>query len=352
MAPHLREPTGLRDGGCERPDLALVLPLWAELDGQRRRALYEHAGRCLECGPKLELLRRADEWLENQVRRTPAGICPAPEQLYDYGNGPGAQGASDAERLSLKAHLATCEDCATFVVTLGQRPPSPLLLEGEPRPAAERPDRARRLAILAPLAAAAAVVTVLLWDGGTRRLRIAADDLADASSVQYPSDPPLRGRTPGDLWFPRERLLATEAGLWSELRFEIAEVERASLYRIVLERNEGGAFDEGEFVADFESAGPVLAPGLQLSPGHYTWEAWAIVDGLAVVLGSRDFEVVHDPEMLERIAERDTAPDPSRSEAILHLLHDSGFTADARAVARRLPPSPGRESYLGRTPER
>jgi hypothetical protein len=61
---------------------------------------------------------------------------------------------------------------------------------------------------------------------------------------------------------------------------------------------------------------------------------------------------VLDARMLDRIAELETASEPARSEAILELLHAGGFTSDARAFARLLPPSPERDEYISRPPGR
>jgi hypothetical protein len=350
MALNLRHSGGLADPGCERPDLALVLPLLAELEPSRRKAVQEHADRCGECGTKLELLTEVDRWLEGQVRRPETGVCPSPEQLYEFAGGPGAQTPSDAERLSVAAHVAGCEDCGGFVETLEQRPPSPLLLDGEIPPPLPMILR-RRLAIVAPIAAAAAVVAVMLWNGGAPGTRGPLDG-EQASAISYPFDPQLRGRASDALWFPRERVLATDDGPWSELRFEIAEQAKATEYRVVLERNGGGAFDVGEEVAKLEGPERVIPTKLVLEPGHYTWEAWAIVEGLVVSLGSRDFEVVRDLAILAQLEEQDSGSEPGRSETILRILHEAGFLSDARAFARTLPESPERDEYLNRPPAR
>ena len=61
-------------------------------------------------------------------------------------------------------------------------------------------------------------------------------------------------------------------------------------------------------VAELTSPTPLVTPGdevaSKLGPGHYTWEAWAVVDGLDVHLGRRDFEVTLDAPLIDEIAAR------------------------------------------------
>jgi hypothetical protein len=354
MAANLRGPGAAGGGGCGRPDLALWLPLCEELDASRRRELAEHAAACAECDEKLDLLRRANQWLQHQVGVAPAAVCPPAEDLYDYGRGPGARRMPEPERLTIRAHLASCEECAGFVESLAARPPAPLLDVLPPR-RTQAP--ARRNLRLVPVlaAAAAAVLAVMLWDTLRRDEGPTGPTVASAPKINFPSDPLLRGQTPGELLFPREKLLRSEQGLWSPLLFEIEPRERATSYRVILRRHGGGAFDEGTEVLTVESAEPDVAPKVEaadLAPGFYTWEAWATVDGLDVALGSRDFEVVADAALLDGLRTRNTAAEPARSESILHLLHDAGFSSDARAFARTLPPSPERDEYLARRPAR
>ena len=80
-------------------------------------------------------------------------------------------------------------------------------------------------------------------------------------------------------------------------------------------------------------------------PGHYTWEAWATVDGLERLLGERDFEVVRDEDVRANLA---SLSDLER----VHALHEAGWWTDARALARRMHPSVGRDAYLDGTPGR
>ena len=150
-------------------------------------------------------------------------------------------------------------------------------------------------------------------------------------------------------------LAADDSGTHSELLFEIEPEPDASAYTVYLERHAGGAFDEGERVATLKGLKPALALPAEeraaLRPGHYTWEAWARVNGLDESLGRRDFELVLDPALLARIERSAARPEPERSEGILELLH-AAFPTDARAYARTLPASPEREAYLARVPGR
>ncbi|MBM3989207.1 MAG: hypothetical protein FJ294_14770, partial [Planctomycetes bacterium] len=112
---------------CERPDLAERLPDWPDLSAAERAALEAHALACAECGTALELVRGADAWLEEQVPASSPNLCPSPEELYDYGRGPGARPLPEVERVALRAHLAECRECSGMVETLKLRPPAPLL---------------------------------------------------------------------------------------------------------------------------------------------------------------------------------------------------------------------------------
>jgi hypothetical protein len=89
-----------------------------------------------------------------------------------------------------------------------------------------------------------------------------------------------------------------------------------------------------------------------LTSGHYTWSAWARIDGLAVPIGSRDFELVSDGPLVEALnaLRQDEAADAS--EQLLARLHEQGLASDALNFARSLPPSPARDEYLSRKPGR
>ncbi len=356
MTDRERRPDAAPVGGCGRPDLALWLPDWDSLDAASQRELTQHAASCPQCGPKWRLVQRTDAFLQSglglSATASPVALCPTPEELYDLGRGPGARRLSELERVGLRAHVAACAECAALVETLSARPPSPLLWSNADllRSASER---ARRWRIWVPLAAAAALLAVFLWGGGEQPSR--ARDIG-AERIRFPSAPLVRGDAGGALWHPRGRLLAGPRGLFSRLEFELAPRERAQRYRAELERHDGAVFSKGEPIlaieGDVAHLHAVDADALELAPGHYTWEGWAEVDGLHTPLGRRDFEVVRDDELIAELARRDAAPEPARSESILHLLHGAGFESDARAFARTLPPSPERDAYLARRPVR
>jgi hypothetical protein len=346
---------------CSRPELASWLVDWDELDAARRRELFDHARVCASCGARLDLLTRAAAWLEQAVTPT-AGVCPSAEDLYDFGRGPGARHLSEPERVSLKAHVAGCAECSEFVATLSSRPPAPLLVD-ESAPDARGPapklalvGRHRRTLAWLPLAAAAALAAVFVWRANSPREPHAAGTEQAALRIRYPADPLLRGAARDALLFPRDRVLSGPQGLYSELLFELLPVDRATSYRVMLTRHDGSAFADGQAVATLTGKTPLIAPDAEvaskLEPDHYTWEAWAVVDGLDVPLGRRDFEVVSDADLIDEIAARESAPEPARSESLLHLLHDAGFVGDARAFARTLPATPERDAYLARLPGR
>jgi hypothetical protein len=332
--------------GCSRTDLAALLPRWDELETAQRRELEEHALVCPSCGPALGLLARAEAWLRGQAP-VDAGECPAAEDLYDYGGGPGATQLAEERRAAIAAHVAACFDCETLVGTLAGRPPSPVIFDA-PAEEEEEPHRSR-MRLLGPLLAAAAAVlaTFLLWN----------ESLAGgpARSLRFPEQQLFRGEPASSLLFPRDQVLATRDDVpWSDFLFEIAPEDGASRYLVTVDRHDGSAFDEGTRVAEIESPTALVTPtpGLtaELSPGHYTWEAWAVVDGLDISLGRRDFEIANDPELLDRLS--DLAPgDPRTAESVLALLH-ARYPTDARAFARTLPPSDERDEYLSRTPGR
>ncbi len=358
MTDRERRPEAAPTGGCDRPDLAVWLPDWETLDTANQRELTLHAGSCAQCGPKWRLVERTDAFLASgmgaQPSAPPTALCPTPDELYDLGRGPGARRLSELERVGLRAHVAACSDCAELVETLRQRPPSPLLWSdgGVFRAGAER---VRRWRIWAPLAAAAAVLAVLMWGDDRSASRSDAHDVG-VERIRFPSAPLVRGDAGGALWHPRGRVLAGPRGLYSRLEFELAPRDRAQRYRAELERHDGAVFAKGEPIFAVEGDAPQLravgAHARSLAPGHYTWEGWAEVDGLHTPLGRRDFEVVRDDSLLEELERRAAAPEPARSESILHLLHGAGFESDARAFARTLPASPERDAYLARRPVR
>jgi hypothetical protein len=340
-------------GRCSRPDLAADLPSMVGAPAARRAEFERHAASCPECGPRVQRLARADAWIERRLAPRTASVCPTAEELFDYGRGPGAQPVAEAERLAIRAHVTACSECSAMLETLAHRPPAPLFFDQFPGELTTVNLRRRSLRVLIPLAAAAAIVAWLLWHDSTRGGERGSDEAS--LHIRFPADPPLRGQESGDLRFPRHKLLRVEQGLWSPLAFELAPRESATSYRVVLWRNDGGAFDAGNELTRIDSSAPRIDSDelpSDLEAGHYTWEAWATVDGLLVNLGRRDFEVTADAGFAAELASRESATDPARSESILHLLHERGFESDARAFARTLPPSPERDAYLARPPAR
>jgi len=342
--------------------LALWLPDWDTLDDPARAELDVHVASCPVCAPKWALIRRADRHLEGLLRAGAgegadgsADLCPSAEELFDLGRGPGARRLSDIERVGLSAHVKACAACAEIVATLEARPPAPLLYGGEAATPSIARERRNRWRVWVPLAAAAAVLAIFVWnsDGPAVSPRV---DGGATPNIRFPSAQLVRGDASSALLFPRERVLAGPRGLYSKLEFELAPRERAAIYRVQLSRHDGQLFSTPTTFLTVEGPGERLTTGdtnqLRLAPGHYTWEGWAVVDGLDVPLGRRDFEVVRDDAILDEIAQRAAASEPARSESILHLLHDAGFVTDARAFARTLPATPERDAYLARRPAR
>jgi len=372
--------------GCGRPDLAVELPRWDELDPPRRAELEQHAERCAGCGPSFDLLVRAERWLGARAVAADVGSapetrdCPAPEHLYDFGRGPGFSAQPAALRASIQSHVRRCATCRVLVATLQAAPPVPLVVdpvapelrEPEPEPeiapaAATRPTPILRLPVWGSAAAAAGIVGALFLLRDRASDPVSASDAPFAaparSALEFPAARTLRGEYDGALLFPRGRVLAgAEGALFRpDLAFELdADDEllaQATAVGIELYRTGGGAFDEGVLVAELEGLAPgerapLASTGVELAPGHYTWTAWAEVDGLLRPLGELGFEVARDAELL-RDWEALAGLDPTeRRFRRLALLDERGWRTDARAFVRaEFPPTPERAEYLGRRPE-
>jgi len=305
----------------------------------------------------LRHLRAADAWLRRTLDARP---CPAPEELYDYASGPGAHSfgrpLSAEQRAEIEDHLVHCADCSAACASLTQAPPPPLelglddvswtagpfahdgALEVAPEPSGRRAGHTPAIPIQRmrwfPVAAAAAVLVAGM---GLGRWRLDAS----AGETTWPRRPVLRQAQEDALSFPRGRVLAGGPALAEgRVLFELAPVAGAGLYRVRLARHDGSAFARGASVEECEGDAPALSAQLSLEPGHYTWQAWAVVDGLERELGELDFQVVVDPAA----AEGGTAGDVAR----VRSLHDGGYLTDARELARRQPPSPERDAYLAR----
>ena len=296
----------------------------------------------------LQRLQRADEWL--QALRVAPGPCPEPERLYDFGRGPGYDPLDADLRAEIADHVRACAECREAVQVLEDSPPLPLhwSLEDPPAPGPagpfateevdprvlSRPSPWRRWT---PLAGAAALLLIASQAGR----------LGDATWYSAgPHTPPgaapgaaiYRGESASPLRFPRGRLLAASAGLATLAAgpvFELEPREGAGSYRVVLRRHDGGAFATAESspeVLRLESTRPELASPSPIGVGHYTWEAWAEVDGLDVPLGSLDFEVRQDAQLSETLR-------ALAAEARAQRLLDAGYRSDARHLARDLPAS-------------
>jgi hypothetical protein len=302
--------------------------------------------------------------------RFDAGTCPDAEELYDYGHGPGARPLDEARRKALDAHLLACGECRDLVTTLASRPPAPLLFDYTPRasddsarlaatpePASAEPDRpalsspVRRPRLLrryvALAAAAVALLALGLW--WQRSDAFGRGPGARGALGVFPSDETLRGDDGGALEFPRGALLAREGRPWHDVEFVLDPRERASAYRFALLARDETELGSGREVARWESAGPESSlAGARVAPGRYTWEGWAVVDGLDVFLGRRDFQVRADAELERALAAALERAGDERAREVLSLLHSRGFFGDARAFARTLPESPERDAYLAR----
>ena len=330
-------------------------PDWRERIAARDRLAGDDLSELgLETVPSdaLRRLRAAETWLRRTLDARP---CPAPEVLYDYSSGPGAHSfgrpLSPELRAEVEDHLEHCAACSAACATLAQAPPPPLEIEdasaagpfaldaaleaalGPPgRPADRTPAIPIQRMRWLPVAAAAAVLVAGM---GLGRWRIGSS----ASEPTWPRRPTLRQAAEDALAFPRGRVLAGGPALaQGRVRFELARVEGAGLYRVRLARHDGSAFARGASVEQCEGSAPTLAADLSLEPGHYTWQGWAIVDGLERELGELDFQVVVDPAAAAGGTEGDLAR--------ILALHEDGYLTDARELARRQPPSPERDAYL------
>lgn len=363
---------------CGRPDLAQRLAAGEEIAGNFALEIGAHAEHCSACSVRLSLLQQAERWMadytSSNIGQPPsAGPCPSAEDLFDFGRGPGARHLPLASTRRIEAHLVGCDDCRGLIATLASRPPAPLVAgiglaaaetpahRPRPRPSPEMapPPRiapARRWLSVAA-AALLMVGTYYWWDSG----RSAGDRPGVAiASVSYPRAELLRGDSASALHYPRARVLAAAPdqgpGTWQELRFVIAGQPRAELYRVEVSFAPPGALGRGESIASLESAENQIEwskfHAAPLAPGRYTWEAWVRVDRLDRSLGRRDFEIAESPLAHAAIEERARLSEPERSSEILSWLVQNGFTADARAFALELPPSPERDDFIALVPGR
>jgi hypothetical protein len=357
----------LRDPGKAEEALAH----WDELAPALLTAIETHP----QHGPRLAKLRRADRWLATRAQTLrPAGPCPSPEELYDYGRGPGYGPLSSVRKSEIERHLARCGECEGIVETLATPPPVPLeapsreevLTAGGERPRSgdrnaadgsefgKRPARRRLRSLprLVPLLVAASLILALgVW---------IALIPSGSETLIFPQAPLLRGSSGGPLFFPRDRVLHATAeakaafpALAGGLMFEIEPQANATMYRVDVARHGDDAFAAVEqSIVKLESALPFVKATEELAPGHYTWVLRVVVRGLLQEPGARDFEVVEDAELCKQLAELVSRPEPGRSLTAVRMLHEQGYLSDARAIARTMPPSRELDTYLGQVPGR
>lgn len=296
---------------------------------------------------RLERLRRTDAWLKRRVTAIDSDPCPSAETLYDYGRGPGYRPLEMDERGRIDSHLEDCVACETLVETLATSPPLPLDLVDPDLPlapvhelSAKQAPASRalplRAARLLPLAAAGVAIGLFIFQ---------QERVSNASG--WPAAPLLRGAANEALLFPRGLVLFAPdgEGFAGDPLFEMSPIAGAAEYRVTVRAHSGGAFERGAETLRLRGAEPALSAETTFALGHYTWEAWAVVDGLEQPLGSRDFEVIEDRELLATVR---TLP----GLEALHTLHTKGYRTDARHIARRMPSSKERDDYLGTRPGR
>jgi hypothetical protein len=364
---------------CGRPDLAQRLAAGEELAGAFADELAAHSQGCSSCSVRLSLVQQAERWLADHASSNRAAVasstpCPSAEELYDFGRGPGARGLTQGSERRIQAHLVDCEDCRGLVATLATRPPAPVLdagpvadsgLDRASRPrrqverapaaplAAEEREPARRPWIAFAAAAAAVAGALYLWNANRTSHAGAADSVA-RGEIAYPQPKLLRGSLADALLMPHGRVLASltpgEAGTWQPLHFQVVPRAGATNYEVVLERTPTSAWKPAEPVAKFhsESAHFDLPADVArtLTPGKYTWEVWARVNGLASSLGRRGFEIVDAPSARETIERGLTMSEPQRSSTILAWLTKNEYEFDAFAYAGSLPRTPERDGFM------
>ncbi len=359
-------PTDLRDPNAAHD----ALLHWDVQDEQILRLLADHP----EHRGRLEGLQRADAWLRQRaqqaIQRRPEGgtpgsgpdllVCPSADELYDFGGGPGANALPAPRRQAIDAHLAVCLPCDQLILTLAASPPSPLLAgapsaaetELEPVEPRRTPAPIRRMPRRGLLTLVAAAAGLVLAVGVWR-------SWSTTTHAAWPEAPLLRGATGEALLYPRGKVLARTPDLADAvpalaegLTFEVEPQAGATGYRFELARHGGGAFDPIGSGEAWESSSPTSLRAGVPAAGHYTWKALASTRGLEIELGSRDFEAVADAELLRELSGILRGSEPDAAIRAVRFLHERGFVADARALARGLPATPGRDAYLGRAPGR
>ncbi|MFT7676823.1 MAG: hypothetical protein ACI8QC_000799 [Planctomycetota bacterium] len=317
--------SALPPGPLSQAPVAERLARWDELPPDELIQLHRDP----HLGGQLGLLQRADDWLLSGGQS--AEPCPNPEALFEFAGAPGAASLADEAHSQVAAHLAQCAACAGLVHSLADVP-SAALLEGRP------PTPQLRLLQGGALVAAAAALVMTIGPSLMNGL--------GGSNNAWPTAQVLRGPEQGPLLAPGGSLLATElSASWSKLPiFHLRKVQGASAYRVSVLKTTGGAFDLGQPMLDLQSAEPRIPSEASFEPGHYTWEAWATVDGREILLGTCDFRMRADAEA-KAIAE---AAQAAEGGARVRILEEAGLFVDARLAAEALPASAERDAYLAR----
>ncbi len=359
-------PADLTTAGLDDPKTAdEALIAWDELDAQLLQMLAEDPER----GRRLRKLQDADGWLRARAaeaaRKTggPALLdCPEAEELYDFGQGPGATTLSQARQDAIDRHLATCRECEAFVETLSVPMPAGLELgmpDEEPEelpvdPAWVRPTPViplrrkgpRRLLVGAGLAAAAVVVALI------------AIQTQSAPGLAFPQQPPLRGSAGGPIFYPRGHVLAPSEelkkvfpALGGRIEWLIEPSKDATEYQFLWIRHDDSAFAKelGRGRFDSKDSSGFIS---QLDEGSYTLFATAIVNGLPHPMTPREFDVQTDPAIEAQLLATRGQPTIERTMTAIRLLQAAKYWTDARDLARSLPPSPERDLFLSQTPGR
>lgn len=381
---------------CTRPELHQALIGEEDFSDVMRRELEEHAHSCPACGPLWKVRLELDDYFFGPAESTRlGGHCPKAEELYDFARVPGQNRLghvrqSAAHRLQIEAHLTGCRDCRELVQLLDL--PVPSAWSGEQAEAdvehttASAPTASHGAApdlkeAAIPTATSTATTAgvhpsdseagaLLMGPGSSKRSKLMQGLVAAAAAAaivaivalqdsatnagakflphQFPVAAIMRGDQESPLLHPRGRILLDTAPTPAThpLKFEWSPQEGAQTYRIQLRKHSGGAFDTGRVVWEHESQAATFDSNERLEAGHYTWELWAVINGLDQRLGARDIELVEDAELLNQLAELSQLTPPANNERSLLLLHERGFLSDARAFARQLPQSPERDAYL------
>ena len=286
-----------------------------------------------------EHLDAVDSWLREQARAAGApSECPTPEELYEFGGGPGAgqfdPALTSARRAEIDRHLAACAECDSFVDTLSSVPPSPVVQLPPPR---------RAPMWLLTAMAAGLVFVVGMVATNTDRM---------ASSGAFPVVGQLRGEASTALAAPTTKVLVIDAALAERfpalaqgVHLELRSAETATSWRFdVFELRAAGA-SNGERPL-FQQGGAETTCRFRLhehglhAGSIFAWEARATEAGLTKYLGRATVDVVRDDALTQQLLAASSELDA------LHLLHAGGWRMEALALARALPPSGPRDRYL------